>query len=139
MKTRSFHPSLVTRRFFETWDFYTEHLGFHTVAEFNVYVHLEHACGAQLGILKEEEQGDFAELVSATDGRGFWLSLEVENVDATYEQLRDAGVPIVAEPVDKPWGERIFVVRDPNGILIFIGQHVILPLTPAPQEAALAP
>jgi catechol 2,3-dioxygenase-like lactoylglutathione lyase family enzyme len=124
MMLRRFHPNLVTARFNETWDFYTEHLGFRTVAEWDIYVHLEHPNGAQLGVLKEEVDGELPELVPATDGRGFWLSLDVADADAEYERLMKAGVTIVAPPQDKPWGERLFVVRDPNGVLIFVAHRV---------------
>lgn len=118
-----FHPSLVTGRFYETWDFYTAHLGFRTVCENDLYVHLVHPGGAQLGVLRQELDGLQPELVSATDGRGFWLTLEVPDADAEYRRLSDAGVTIVEDVEDKPWGQRQFIVRDPNGILIAIAHR----------------
>jgi lactoylglutathione lyase len=35
--------------------------------------------------------------------------------------LRGAGVPVVAEPADQPWGERVASVRDPDGYTVHIG------------------
>lgn len=120
----AFYPSIVTARFFETWDFYAAHLGFRTVAECDFYVHLQHPSGAQIGILRHELNGDTPELVTATDGRGFWLNLDVADADAEYARLISAGVGIAAEIEDKPWGDRQFMVRDPNGVLVAIAHRV---------------
>ena len=45
-----------------------------------------------------------------------------DDLDATFEKLRDAGAEIVQEPTDQPWGTRDFAVRDPSGNLIRIDQ-----------------
>jgi uncharacterized glyoxalase superfamily protein PhnB len=113
-----FYPGLVTANLYETWDFYTTHLGFRTIAEDDTFVQLAHPTGAQLAILRHELDGPASELVSATDGRGYWLNIDVADADAEHARLCAAGVAIVAPPTDKPWGERMFVVRDPNGVLI---------------------
>ncbi len=120
----AFYPNLVTARFHETWDFYTTHLGFRTVAEHGSYVHLEHPSGPQMGILRHEVDGDQAELVSATDGRGFWISLDVDDADADHARLIAEGVSIPTPIEDKPWGDRQFMVKDPNGILIAIAHRI---------------
>ncbi len=39
------------------------------------------------------------------------------------DRLRGAGVTIVEEPVDQPWGERVARVRDPDGNDVLIGQR----------------
>ncbi len=117
---QSFYPGLVTARFYETWDFYTTHLGFRTVQERDVYVHLQHPSGCQLALLKDETAADVPALVSATDGRGFWLGLKVEDADAMHARLVAAGVEVLSPPENTPWGERHFVVRDPNGVSLFI-------------------
>jgi catechol 2,3-dioxygenase-like lactoylglutathione lyase family enzyme len=125
-----FFPSVVTSKFYETWDFYTLHLGFRTHCEHDAYVHLVHPEGAQFGVLREEIDGLPSELVSATNGRGIWLNLEVPDADAAHARLRAAGVEIVEEPEDKPWGNRQFLVRDPNGVLVAIAHRL-----PAGREA----
>jgi uncharacterized glyoxalase superfamily protein PhnB len=47
----------------------------------------------------------------------------VEDCDATVAQLRAAGVTIIEEPVDQPWGERVALVEDPDGILVRIANR----------------
>jgi uncharacterized glyoxalase superfamily protein PhnB len=121
---RGFCPGLVTRRFYETWDFYHETLGFRTVCEWDHFVHLRHSSGAEIQILREEQDGQPAELISATDGRGFWLSLGVGDVAGEFGRLLQAGADLTTALEDKPWGARQFTVRDPNGVLVVISQHL---------------
>ncbi|MCA1736051.1 MAG: VOC family protein [Actinobacteria bacterium] len=54
------------------------------------------------------------------EGEPFSVWSYVEDVDRIIEELRLAGVEIVAEPVDQPWGERVAEVRDPTGILVHL-------------------
>lgn len=133
----SFYPNLVTGKFYETWDFYSDILGFTTVQECGAYVHLAHSSGAQFGLLKHEMDGAPAELISAVEGRGFWLSLCVKDADAEHARLSSLGVPIVEPPQDKPWGERHFSVRDPNGVLVYLA-HKIPVFVDEPNDIALA-
>lgn len=47
------------------------------------------------------------------------LVLHVDDVDAEAERLEEGGIPLVAEPSDRPdWGLRTLHVRDPDGNLI---------------------
>ncbi len=121
--SRACYPGIVTGCFYDTWDFYTTHLGFRTVAEHDTYVHLVHPDGPQLGVLREETDGQESELICATRGSGFWINLEIGDADATYDRLRAAGVSIDRPPENKPWGERQLLVRDPNGVLVYLTQR----------------
>ncbi len=118
-----FYPGIVTSRFFETWDFYTTHLGFGTVEESNHRLRLVHESGVQLEVLREETDGHPPELIPAVAGRGFWFTLAVADVWAEHRRLTEAGVELAwgCEEVDD---ERRFAVRDPNGVLIFLVQKL---------------
>ncbi|ULL15909.1 glyoxalase [Paenibacillus sp. H1-7] len=52
------------------------------------------------------------------------LSIEVDDVDAALERVKQAGFPIEYELTEEPWGVRRFFVRDPFGKLINILAHV---------------
>lgn len=54
------------------------------------------------------------------------LSIEVDDVAAALERVRDAGIAIAIEygPATEPWGVRRFYVRDPFGKLVNILQHL---------------
>jgi lactoylglutathione lyase len=53
------------------------------------------------------------------DAFAYWVY--VDDVDETVGAMRAAGAPVVAEPVDQPWGERVAQVRDPDGHLVHLG------------------
>jgi uncharacterized glyoxalase superfamily protein PhnB len=39
----------------------------------------------------------------------------VADVDAHFRRARAAGAAIASEPEDKPWGDRVYAARDPEG------------------------
>jgi len=61
---------------------------------------------AELGLAAGEVPGPAA---------GYTLCVYAEDCDAAVERLRAAGTPIVEEPSDMPWGERMARVTDPAG------------------------
>ena len=53
------------------------------------------------------------------DRLAYWVY--VDDVDAALRALAEAGAPVVAEPEDQPWGERVARTRDPGGTLVYLG------------------
>jgi uncharacterized glyoxalase superfamily protein PhnB len=51
------------------------------------------------------------------------LSIEVDDVDATYEAIRATGAQIVHPIADEVWGVRRFFVRDPDGKVVNVVSH----------------
>ncbi|MBA0053139.1 glyoxalase [Streptomyces sp. AJS327] len=47
---------------------------------------------------------------------GVILAFVVNDLHREYERLRAEGVTITLEPREEPWGERLFMVADPNGV-----------------------
>ena len=45
-----------------------------------------------------------------------------KDLDALFARLREAGVELLDEPTDQPWGVRDCAVRDPSGNVIRIDQ-----------------
>lgn len=52
------------------------------------------------------------------------LSIEVDDADTAFEEMKAAAFSIEYGPADEPWGVRRFFVRDPFGSLINILAHV---------------
>jgi lactoylglutathione lyase len=52
------------------------------------------------------------------------LFVYVDDVDATWARLRDAGTKTLREPRDMPWGERIAFVRDPEGNVVTLASAI---------------
>jgi catechol 2,3-dioxygenase-like lactoylglutathione lyase family enzyme len=51
-------------------------------------------------------------------------SVEVGDVDAVHAKVVEGGYEVVYGPADEPWGVRRFFVRDPNGVLVNVMQHI---------------
>ena len=51
------------------------------------------------------------------------LSIEVDDVDAAFDRMKNAGFPIEYGPANEPWGVRRFYVRDPFGKLVNVLAH----------------
>ena len=53
-------------------------------------------------------------------GAGIFLYFSVDNVDETYKEMLAVGLKPSSEPRDWPWGNREFVIRDPDGYKLVI-------------------
>lgn len=108
---------IITDRLPASRDFYVAQLGFTPVFVSDWYIHLKNG-PVELGLMAAKPEAP------AVPANGVWLSLGVESADAEYARLQAAGATLDAAPEDKPWGERCFVVRDPNGFGINLSQSI---------------
>lgn len=133
MKVTSYYPVIMTERVGETAAFYIAHFDFQENFASDWYVHLQSArdSGINLAIL----DGQHETIPAQGRGRvaGLLLNFEVEDVDAVYQRMREAGLPILLAIRDEAFGQRHFITADPNGVLI----DVITPIPPSAEFAAL--
>ena len=113
---------IVTEKVRESRDFYTRLFGCEVVFDSDWFVLLQLG-GAELGFLAPGLDSQAPPFRRPFHGDGIWVAIDVEDVDAEYARLCELGVPIEVEIRDEPWGDRHFVVRDPNGIPIDIVRH----------------
>ncbi|PBB90171.1 glyoxalase [Mesorhizobium sp. WSM3864] len=132
MKTTSYYPVLMTSDVAATAAFYVEHFRFKALFDSDWYVHLQSSEDRRvnLGIV----DGDHETIPEEGRGRtsGLLINFEVRDPDAVYERIVAAGLPILRSLRDEPFGQRHFITKDPNGVLI----DVIKPI--APSEEFLA-
>ena len=57
---------------------------------------------------------------AAEPAAAFELCVYADDCDAAVAALRAAGVPVVEEPADQPWGERTARVLDPAGNRVLV-------------------
>lgn len=57
-------------------------------------------------------------------GSGLYIYISVENVDEYYQQLKSKNIETSSEPRDWSWGNREFVVRDPDGYKLVFYQSL---------------
>lgn len=53
-------------------------------------------------------------------GNNVELWMQVRDVDATYDDLRERGVKVLRPPQTEPWGLREMWISDPDGIRIAV-------------------
>ncbi len=61
-----------------------------------------------------------SEINSDNKGNGVFLYFSVDDVDETYKELLSLGIKPDSEPKDMSWGNREFVIKDPDGYKIVI-------------------
>lgn len=49
-------------------------------------------------------------------GKGVFLTIDVQDVDAEYLRIQSLGIPIEISIRKEPWGDKHFAIVDPNGI-----------------------
>ncbi|MGN7722926.1 VOC family protein [Chitinophaga sp. 22620] len=115
------NAGIVTGKLAESRQFYTDVLGFGVTFENEFYL-LMHTPGrtAELSFLLPGHPSQQPLFQPAFEGKGLYLTIEVENVDEWYEKLRQKGVEIHISMREEPWGDKHFAIRDPNGVGIDI-------------------
>ena len=128
MKVTSYYPVIMTNDVAGTAAFYQAHFGFVSLFTTDWYVHLQLADDASvnLAVLDGSHTTIPAEARGQVGG-GLLLNFEVEDPDAMHERLKAAGLPILLSLRDEAFGQRHFITRDPNGVLI----DIIKPIPPS--------
>jgi uncharacterized glyoxalase superfamily protein PhnB len=70
----------------------------------------------QIGIMRRDHEFTPKDFQHAA--QGVIISVQVEDVDATYAVVLKRGFRIVQELRDESFGMRRFMVADPNGLLV---------------------
>ena len=132
MKLKSLFPVIATKAVTEARDFYMKYFGF--VIEFDagwyVQLHGERDGGGmplELAFMSPEHESLPAAQRHAFDGKGVFITIEIDDVDGLYRRLLADGHQILIELRDETWGQRHFAVRDPAGGML----DVVKPITPA--------
>jgi catechol 2,3-dioxygenase-like lactoylglutathione lyase family enzyme len=111
------NAGIVTSRLAESKDFYSRILNFGVTFENDFYL-LMHTPNreAEISFLLPEHPSQQPLFQKPFEGRGMYLTIEVEDVDGLYKELKGKNVPINIDIRDEPWGDRHFAIEDPNGI-----------------------
>jgi len=122
ISTGKFFPVIITEKFEETKQFYISLLGCQVVFDTDWYAHLVSPKGLEVGILVANHPSQPEYLHRAYTGSGMVLSFDVENADTEYEKVKAAGIEIAYDIKSENWGQRHFLLRDPNGLTVDIVQ-----------------
>lgn len=111
------NAGIITGKLAESKAFYTQVLGMEVTFENEFYL-LLHTPGHQaaFSFLLPDHPSQQSLFHKPFQGQGLYLTIEVEDVDKMYEEIREKGVPIQIDIRNEPWGDRHFAITDPNGI-----------------------
>lgn len=74
--------------------------------------------GTLINLLKVDAAKELIEpavVAGSHSGHRFQFTLEVDDVDEVYQELRSKGIEFLVEPMDRWWGIRTASFRDPAG------------------------
>lgn len=111
------NAGIITTKIAESKTFYTELLNFGVTFENEFYLLLhtpDHS--AEISFLLPNHETQQPLFQPAFSGQGIYLTIEVDDVDQIYQELKNKGV-------DEPWGDRHFAIEDPNGVGIDIVKY----------------
>ncbi len=119
--TMKMNAGIITADIEATKAFYQKHLDFGVSFQNDFYL-LLHTPNqqAELSFLLPNHPTQKPLFQPAFQGQGVYLTIEVEDVDAIYQKMKQTGVDIKVDIRDEPWGDRHFAIEDPNGIGIDI-------------------
>ncbi|HEU4472812.1 MAG TPA: VOC family protein [Flavisolibacter sp.] len=118
------NAGVVTEKLAESKAFYTGLLGFGVSFENEFYL-LMHSPGrqAELSFLLPFHESQQPFFHRPFGGEGIYLTIEVDEVDKMYSELKAKGIEMKIELRDEPWGDRHFAIEDPNGVAIDIVKY----------------
>lgn len=123
-RTMKLNAGIVTTKLAESKDFYTKNLGFGVTFENEFYL-LMHTPNheAEISFLLPNHPSQQPFFHIPFQGQGMYLTIEVDDVDRLYKELKEQGIAIKIDIRDESWGDRHFAIEDPNGIGIDIVKY----------------
>jgi lactoylglutathione lyase len=111
------YNTFIVKDMDESLKFYTEVMGFGVDSEHNPHP------GAKIVLLKGDGE-TMIELIQNNENEPglFCIGMDVEDLDATLEELKSKGAKVTMEPIPITVGFLAFI-EDPNGAKIALIQH----------------
>lgn len=118
------NAGIVTAKLAETKTFYTNVLGFGVTFENEFYL-LLHTPNkeAEISFLLPNHPSQQPIFHKSFQGQGMYLTIEVDDVDKVYSDIKKKAIEIKIDIRNEPWGDRHFAIQDPNGIGIDIVKY----------------
>jgi catechol 2,3-dioxygenase-like lactoylglutathione lyase family enzyme len=124
MKIESAYPVICTDKIAESRDFYTQHFNFKIIFEEEWYISLRSKESPEYELALLDYQHPSLPSESRQPTSGLLLNIEVADVDQEYDRLKKEGLPMLLDLKSEEWGQRHFITKDPNGLLIDVIQNI---------------
>ncbi|MFE0651890.1 VOC family protein [Streptomyces sp. NPDC059534] len=99
-------------------DFFRTHLGYEIAMAADGFVSLSRSDAAADIVLLRRGSEVLPPEQRDRQAAGLILALTVSGIEAEERRLAQAGAPITLPLREEPWGERLFQLTDPNGIVV---------------------
>jgi len=120
----SLFPDICTDDLARSRDFYRDLLGFEVIFENTWYVQLHHPKQPAAQIAFVQRDHDSVPKAYQARPEGVIVTVELDDVDACHAHVRTLGIEPVYALVSEVWGQRHFMVEDPNGLLVDVVQLI---------------
>lgn len=112
-------PLFITEDLAACKRFYIDGLGWTTTHEMDCYLQVRSGPedGPELCFMTPQAAPALGPMPTFP-GQGVIVSVPVDDADAHHAKLRARGLSPLAEPSDKPWNWRSYVIRDPAGVVL---------------------
>ncbi|MFD8965722.1 VOC family protein [Streptomyces sp. NPDC059568] len=128
----SFYPVICSEHLAESLEFYTTLFGFEKTFQSDWYVSLRRPEPPYYELALLDADHPTMPEAYRRPAQGLLLNLEVDDVDAEHARLVDgAGLTPVLPLRSEDFGQRHFIVADPDGVLV----DIITPIKPSPEFA----
>ncbi|MFJ5828260.1 VOC family protein [Streptomyces sp. NPDC093089] len=105
-------------------DFFRTHLGYEVAMAADGFVSLSRGDAAADIVLLRRGSEVLPPEQRDQQAAGLILALTVSGIEAAERRLSEAGAPITMPLREEPWGERLFQLTDPNGIVVQLVEWV---------------
>lgn len=124
MNITSFSVSLTVNNVKISSDFLIKHFGFKEKMSADGFASLIHETSGINVIYMQTGIKVLPEFLRNVSVAGTILAFVTINLEAEEERLRLAGVPISMPLQTEEWGEKLFMVTDPNGVVIEVVEWI---------------
>lgn len=120
----SLYPDICSKHLPESRDFYVALFDFEVLFEIDWYIQLKskHDDNLQLAFVRYDHESVPAGYEALP--QGVVITLETDDVDPVYKKSQKLDCHTVFSPRDEVWGQRHFMLRDPNGLLVDVVQMI---------------
>ncbi len=124
MKINSFAVSLTVENVNLSSQFLVTHFGFVEKMAAEGFASLQHEQSGIHVIYLQRGIEVLPEFMRNIASEGTILAFVTTHIESEEKRLRSAGIPIALPMKTEAWGEKLFMVKDPNGVIIQLVEWV---------------
>ena len=115
---KSLFPDICSRNLVESKEFYVSLLGFEVIFEIDWYIQLQSPRAEPIQIAFVDINHPSVPTGHQKTPQGVVITVELDDIDSVYNKALDLQLPMIVQLCDEEWGQRHFMVEDPNGLLV---------------------